>query len=66
MNMSNWKSNIISKKKKGSQTPGSVKGPSCQADWRKKYYATRSRSYKDSGYSDWCKSMDSLNGIKRG
>lgn len=62
--MQTWRKNIISRGK-GSQTPGRTKGESCQADYRKRYFATRSRSYKDVKYGEWCKQMDSLNGMSR-
>ena len=57
-NMSDWK---MAKTKKASQTPGHMKGISCQADALKKFFAKRSRSYKHQGYSSWCKKMDNLN-----
>lgn len=48
-------------KGRGSQTPGSAKGPACQADVFKKFMAKRSRSYKDPEYGNWCLAMDKLN-----
>lgn len=59
--MGTWNKRKIEKKNRGSQTPGKSKVESCQADVMKKYMAKRSRSYKHSGYADWCKRMDSLN-----
>jgi hypothetical protein len=64
MTMQSWRAKII-KRGKGSQTPGKTKGESCQADYRKRYYASKSRSYKDIKYGEWCRAMDSLNGMSR-
>jgi hypothetical protein len=58
MAMGNWKSRIISKRTKGSQTPGKQKGASCQADKVKKFFAKKSRAYKYPGYGEWCRSCD--------
>jgi len=35
------------------QTAGSVKCDTCQADWKKKYMAKSSRSYKHREYGAW-------------
>jgi hypothetical protein len=56
-----WKSKKIRRKGKASQTAGKAKGITCQADYLKKFFARRSRSYKVNGYSDWCKLCDSMN-----
>lgn len=53
--MINWKTRKLQKKGKGSQTPGKAKGANCQATPEDRYFAKRSRSYKDEkGYHDWC------------
>lgn len=62
MGMGTWKKRQIDKKSRGSQTPGSKKAETCQADAMKKYFARSSRSYKHSGYADWCARMTKLNG----
>lgn len=49
--------------KKGSQTPGRMKNPlTCQATTEDKFYARRSRSYKDNGYAAWCAKYRKING----
>ena len=53
--MGSWKTRKNAKKGKGSQTPGSKKGASCQATAIEKWMARASRSYKDPRYSQWCK-----------
>lgn len=64
--MGSWKRRIIQKRSRGSQTPGRMKNHTCQADYLKKYYAKVSRSYKDPGYSAWCKAMDAANtGVRK-
>lgn len=52
--MGMWKTRIRRKAGKGSQTPGSTKGDSCQATGLDRLFATRNRSYKLRGYSQWC------------
>ena len=64
-NMGTWHQRLIKKKGKGSQTPGKTKVESCQADFKKRYMAKKSRSYKDSEYKEWCRQVDILNNIKR-
>ena len=53
------------RRKKGgygrSVTPGNKKGPTCQTDTLKTYYARAARAYKKPGYGAWCKKMDRLN-----
>ena len=53
------------KRKRGgygrSVTPGSQKGPSCQTDYLKSFFAKRNRSWKYQGYAEWCRKMDNLN-----
>ena len=51
---------------RGSQTPGKSKGPSCQADKMKKFFAKSARSYKHRQYPQWCAKMDNLNYSKKG
>jgi len=70
---SNWNPRHLRKAyRKGSQTPGKDKGAGCRcsttiAGHKKKYWAKMSRSYKISGYAQWCGMMDTLNGnVKRG
>lgn len=64
MTMQTWRANRLSRGKP-SQTPGITKGDSCRADFRKRYFATRSRSYKDPKYGEWCQAMDALNGNRQ-
>lgn len=63
MNMGNWKRKIFLKQsRKGrGQSSGKEKKGTCIADYRKKYFAKRSRSYKDREYSDWCIWADKVN-----
>lgn len=63
--MGTWKTKEIQKKNRGSHTPGKLKVDSCRTDSDKQFFAKRSRSYKDIGYSQWCKQMDALNGRKK-
>lgn len=54
-NMGNWKSKILRKHNKGSQTPGHKKNAQrCQASPLDKWMAKASRSYKHPQYHDWC------------
>ena len=66
--MGNWKSSIISKKGKSSQTKGKDKGASCQITTvggvKKSYFAKRNRSYKHPSYNEWVNHVNQLNGIK--
>ena len=39
-----------------SGTPGSTKGLHCQATLMERYFARKSRSYKNAGYITWSKS----------
>lgn len=54
------------KRKRGgfgrSVTAGKDKGPSCQTDYLKSFFAKRGRSYKHRGYDQWCAKMDKLQG----
>lgn len=62
-NMSTWKTKTFDKKRKGSQTPGKRKNEeTCQATVDDKYFARRSRSYKDKDYWKWCAKTRKLNG----
>jgi hypothetical protein len=54
MTMANWKDKIVRKKSKGSQTPGKLKGPKCQATGLDRLMAKRNRSYKSPEYTRWC------------
>ena len=63
-NMSQWKSKIIRKRGKGSQTPGKMKRESCQADGFKRTMAGRNRSWKYPEYTKWVAMVNSMNGIK--
>ena len=36
-----------------SHTPGKAKGATCQADWKKKYYMSSPKAYKDKQYSTY-------------
>jgi hypothetical protein len=53
--MFDWKKNLRNKRQRGNQTPGRTKGPACQTNWKKKFLAKRSRSYKTAMYLDWDK-----------
>lgn len=50
--------NRIRKEKKGSKTPGSSKGETCQASPFDKSHAKRNRSYKWDSYEAWKERMD--------
>jgi hypothetical protein len=52
--MAGWKSKKTSKGKKASRTPGNTKGLNCQASPLDRIFATRNRSHKYQGYSEWC------------
>lgn len=39
--------------RRGSSTPGSVKGENCQADSKARTFCKRNRSYKYEGYDQW-------------
>ena len=55
-NMSTSSRRLMAKIKKGtpSQTPGKMKGESCQADWRKKYFLSKdNKARKDKQYSTY-------------
>lgn len=42
------------KGQRGNSTPGSQKGPTCQASSLDRYFAGYARAYKKVGYQDWC------------
>ena len=46
------------KRARGSETAGSTKCESCQANYLHKHFAGKSRAYKTIGYSQWCVKMD--------
>ena len=48
-----WKQKIHGKRKRGHQTPGSLKGLSCKASTTDRYMAKTSRSYKHRDYPAW-------------
>jgi hypothetical protein len=48
-----------------SSTPGKKKGDTCQADWRKKYYLSSPKAYKDAGYTAYHEWALNINGAKR-
>jgi len=56
--MGSYRSKILKKRRKGSQTPGKTKGETCKADAMDKFMAKRSRSYKHPLYAQWCKKVD--------
>lgn len=60
-NMGTYKSRIIKHKTKGSQTPGSTKGPSCQSSQLQRAMARNSKAYKHPLYGRFCKYWDGLN-----
>ena len=64
MNMGNWKAKILRKRGKGSQTAGKDKGVTCQADGFKRTMAGRNRSWKYPEYTQWCRMVNSMNGLK--
>ena len=65
MTMASWNTRKIAKKRTGSQTEGAAKGETCKVSQGDRYFAKRSRSYKDPGYKEWCERVDKLNGMKR-
>lgn len=69
MAQANWTPRNLRKNKR-SITSGKDKNENCKtrviiAGKTKKYWATRSRAYKEAGYSMWCAKMDLVNGHKR-
>lgn len=51
--MVNWRMKQIRKRNKGSQTPGKTKGPSCQTDPTKKFFASNPHAFRDPQYAQW-------------
>lgn len=56
MTMGTWKTKVIRKKGRGSQTTGRAKG--IIATTLSKFICRRNRSYKDRLYSEWCVKYD--------
>ena len=60
--MGDWRSKKSNKRTHSSQTAGILKGGSCIATVTDRYFAKKSRSYKDPKYAEWCAKCDKLNG----
>ena len=50
---------------KGSGTPGRTKTKTCQADWRKRYFAKKARARKDPDYAAYILAIDREAGRNR-
>lgn len=49
---------------KNSHTPGKLKGDTCKADWRKKFFFASPKAYKHKDYGTYHAMALSLNGQK--
>lgn len=61
MSMNNWRAKQIRKRNKASQTPGKSKGPTCQTDPIKRFYASHPHAHRDPQYMRWHKRFRDMN-----